>query len=233
MRYRIIGWHEYQHYKDRCPPWIKLHNSMLTSEVWVMGSDQTRTLAIACMLLAARDKANDGSFNGDPEYVKRFGYLNSKPDFKQLIEFNFIELLQDASAVLAPCNTETETETETEKRQRKSREETDRAFALPDWVDQKTWDLWLKTRKGKKMIPEQMQAQVDKLEKWKNAGLDYSKALKDSADSGWQGLFEPKTGSAGKNYQTPDERRMASTDKAIAEWLGEGNTIEGECHDRS
>lgn len=106
MRYRIIGWHEYQHYKDRCPPWIKLHNAMLTLEVWVMGTDQTRTLAIACMLLAARDKANDGSFNGDPEYVKRFGYLNSKPDFKQLIEFSFIEELQDASTALAKCNTE-------------------------------------------------------------------------------------------------------------------------------
>lgn len=190
MRYRIIGWHEYQHYKDRCPPWIKLHNAMLTSEVWVMGTDQTRTLAIACMLLAARDKANDGSFNGDPEYVKRFGYLNSKPDFKQLIELSFIELVQDASTALAKCNTEKRRE-ETEKR--KSRAETEGAFALPDWIDRQTWDLWLKTRKGKKMIPEQMQAQVDKLEKWRNAGLDYASALSASAEAGWQGLFEPKT----------------------------------------
>lgn len=153
-----------------------------------MGTDQTRTLAIACMLLAARDKANDGSFNGDPEYVKRFGYLNSKPDFKQLIEYSFLELVQDASAVLAKCNTETETETE--KRQR--RVERESAFALPDWIDRQTWELWIKTRKGKKMIPEQMQAQVNKLEKWKNAGLDYASALSASAEAGWQGLFEPK-----------------------------------------
>lgn len=189
MRYRIIGWHEYQHYKDRCPPWIKLHNAMLTSEVWVMGTDQTRTLAIACMLLAARDKANDGSFNGDPEYVKRFGYLNSKPDFKQLIEFSFIESLQDDSTVLAKCNTEKSREEE-EKKQRRGKKES--IFVLPDWIDSQTWDLWLKTRKGKKMIPEQMQAQVDKLEKWKNAGLDYASALSASAEAGWQGLFEPK-----------------------------------------
>lgn len=66
-------------------------------------------------------------------------------------------------------------------------------FVLPDWVNQADWDLWVKTRKGKKMLPEQMQAQVAKLEKWKIAGLDYGKSLSDAAINGWQGLFEPKT----------------------------------------
>ncbi|ADE12165.1 hypothetical protein [Sideroxydans lithotrophicus] len=66
------------------------------------------------------------------------------------------------------------------------------AFSLPDWIDHPTWDLWLKTRKGKKMIPEQMQAQVNKLSKWRDAGLDHAKALSDAATAGWQGLFEPK-----------------------------------------
>lgn len=85
-----------------------------------MGNDASRTLAIACMLLASRDKANDGSFNGDPEYVKRFAYLNTKPDFKQLIQYEFIEVLEDASKTLAPRNTETEAyKEEGEKRQRK------------------------------------------------------------------------------------------------------------------
>lgn len=152
-----------------------------------MGTDQTRTLAIACMLLAARDKANDGSFNGDPEYVKRFGYLNSKPDFKQLIEFSFIELVQDASTALAECNTE-ERRGETEKRQR--REES--AFALPDWIDKTHWDIWVKARK--KMNNDQKQMQVDKLKKWKDEGLDYAGALANAAANGTQGLFLPNNG---------------------------------------
>ena len=63
-------------------------------------------------------------------------------------------------------------------------------FLLPEWIDQDTWKLWLKTRK-KKMIPEQMQAQVNKLQKWKDEGLDYSAALAHSAENGYQGLFEP------------------------------------------
>lgn len=82
---------------------------------------------------------------------------------------------------------------DTDKDKDKSKSKTSAAFALPDWVDRTTWDLWLKTRKGKKMIPEQMQAQVDKLAKWRGEGLDYAKALADAAGAGWQGLFEPKS----------------------------------------
>lgn len=106
MKYRIKNWAEFQHYKDRCPPWIKLHHSLLTSELWIMGNDASRALAVACMLLASRSGNGDGSFSGDPEYVKRFAYLNSRPDFKPLIQYGFIELVQDASNVLAKCNTE-------------------------------------------------------------------------------------------------------------------------------
>ena len=115
MRYKIKNWHDYQHYRDRCPPWIKLHQSLLTNEVWVMGNDANRVLIVASMLLASRNNDNDGTFNGDPEYVKRFAYLNAKPDFKPLIEYGFIEVVQDASTLLAKCDTEKRRE-ETEKR---------------------------------------------------------------------------------------------------------------------
>lgn len=110
VKYRIANWHDHQHYKDRAPPWIKLHHTILTSEMWVMGDDASRALAIACMLLAARNKECDGTFNGDPEYVKRFAYLSGKPDFKPLIQYGFLEVVQDASSTLAECITETETE---------------------------------------------------------------------------------------------------------------------------
>jgi hypothetical protein len=66
------------------------------------------------------------------------------------------------------------------------------AFALPDWIDRPTWELWIKTRKGKKMLSEQMQAQVNKLDGWRQQGIDYRKALADAAANGWSGLFEPK-----------------------------------------
>lgn len=65
-------------------------------------------------------------------------------------------------------------------------------FILPEWVDAEKWDLWIKTR-GKKMIAEQKYAQLAKLEKWKDAGLDHAAALANSADNGYQGLFEPRS----------------------------------------
>lgn len=121
MRYRILNWSEYQHYKDRCPPWIKLHHSLLTSEVWVMGNDASRALTVACMLLAARNNDMDGSFNGDPEYIKRFAYLTSTPDFNPLIKYGFLEMLQDASDVIAKCNTETEQSREEKEKIKQTR----------------------------------------------------------------------------------------------------------------
>lgn len=52
--YSISGWENFQHYKKRNPPWVKLHGSMLTSVAWLKGSDLTRSLMTASILLAAR-----------------------------------------------------------------------------------------------------------------------------------------------------------------------------------
>jgi hypothetical protein len=50
---RVVKWREHQHYKDRNPPWIKLHRAMLSSRTWVGASNETRVLAVAIMLLAS------------------------------------------------------------------------------------------------------------------------------------------------------------------------------------
>jgi uncharacterized phage protein (TIGR02220 family) len=128
--YRIKNWERFQHYKDRNPPWIKLHRDLLASETWVSVDDASRVLAIACMLLAA---ATDNQIPDNPRYIQRVAYLSGPPDFGPLIEVGFLEVLTDqdfasdasksqadASKPLAKRSasaqeTETETETETEK----------------------------------------------------------------------------------------------------------------------
>lgn len=100
MRLRIKNWSEFQHYKDRCPPWIKLHTRILSSKDWVTASDSERVLAIACMLIASQSM--DGSFDWDPEYIQRVAYLKSKPNPDFLIKTGFLEVLQaDASEMQA------------------------------------------------------------------------------------------------------------------------------------
>jgi len=111
--YRIKNWLEFQHYKDRNPPWIKLHFTLLTSRDWVSLDDASRVLAVACMLLASR---NEGVIPDDPEYVERMAYLNQKPNFKPLVKCGF--LVQESSSLDNPISDnreETETETETEQ----------------------------------------------------------------------------------------------------------------------
>jgi len=124
MRYRVRNWQQFQHYRDRNPPWIKLHFAMLSSVDWVTLDDRARVLAVACMLIASR---NGGEVPGDPGYLKRVAYLNSAPNFKPLIECGFLEVASDCKQMLATARpeVETETETETEERARK------RATRLP------------------------------------------------------------------------------------------------------
>lgn len=96
MRYfRVKEWSKYQHYKDRSPPWIKLHRELLTSQTWVMLDDDKKALAIACMLLAA---ATDNKIPMDAGYVQRVAYMKSAPDFHALIKVDFIEIIEEVQA---------------------------------------------------------------------------------------------------------------------------------------
>ena len=107
--------------------------------------------------------------------------------------------------------------TDTEQIQSKSK--TSAAFAVPDWIDKKMWDLWMQTRKGKKMIPAQMQAQIDKLSRWRDGGVDYAGALSASAEAGWAGLFEPKLqrGGAVSSQLENDQIREAARKRIFGE----------------
>ena len=107
--YRVAKWSEFQHYRDRNPPWIKLHFALLSSETWVVLDDASRVLAVACMLIASK---NDGCVPNKPEYLQRVAYLHKRPDFSKLLSCGFLER---ASTMLADARPETETETETEK----------------------------------------------------------------------------------------------------------------------
>src|SRR5690554_116115 len=116
MQYiRIKNWEQFQHYKDRNPPWIKLHRELLSSRTWVMLDDASKALAVAIMLLAA---GNDNKIPADPAYIQRVAYLQSLPDLSGLLATDFIEfidesgnMLADASSALADARPETETET--------------------------------------------------------------------------------------------------------------------------
>lgn len=50
----IRHWEQFQHYHDRSAPWVKLYRDLLTSESWVLGTDLSRLVQVASVLLAVR-----------------------------------------------------------------------------------------------------------------------------------------------------------------------------------
>jgi hypothetical protein len=103
---RIKNWAQFQHYKKRNPPWIKLHFSILSSADWVMLDDASRLLAVVCMLIASKHDGNIPA-SASAAYFKRIAYLDHTPNFKPLIDSGFLmETLADASTVLASARPE-------------------------------------------------------------------------------------------------------------------------------
>ncbi|WP_353144784.1 hypothetical protein [Paracoccus sp. (in: a-proteobacteria)] len=118
--FKVRNWEQFQHYKDRNPPWIKLHFALLASEDWVTLDDASKLLAVVCMLIASR---NQGLVPNNPAYLKRVAYLDKLPKLKPLIDSGFLQIPQaDASAMqaqdsAAQADARPETETDTEKKE--------------------------------------------------------------------------------------------------------------------
>ena len=101
-------------------------------------------------------------------------------------------------------------------------------------VDEQAAKDWLTVRKAKRAPFTETALNDLKLEAGK-AGITVGQAVAICAKKSWQGFNAGWNWSdekpADSKFQTASERRMAVTDKSIAEWLGEdsaGNVINGE-----
>lgn len=126
---RVKNWDRYQHYKDRCPPWIKLATDTFQNYEFSRLSDASKLLALCIWTLASRSKA--GEVPNDFEYLKAQGCLGPmvKPEhLKELVLQGFLESDSEALATReqSACS---EAERETEERQR--RVETDQSSPRP------------------------------------------------------------------------------------------------------
>lgn len=117
------GWEHFQHYKDRRPPWIKLHKSLLDDRDFQRLPVASRALAPMLWLLAS--ESDDSSLDVSIEELT-FRLRQSESEIvaglKPLIDAGFFSLEQPAGNVLADCEQlapqrreETEAEAEGEK----------------------------------------------------------------------------------------------------------------------
>lgn len=192
------NWAVFQHYKDRCPPWIKLHRDLLNDRVFMCLPLASKALAPLLWLLASESK--DGTFDGSlDELVFRLHITPKEYEdgIKPLIHKGFFVV---ASGVLADSyqdaipETETETEGERETKKETKKNATEVAFVLPDWIPLETWTAFLEMRKRIKKPATEFAKKliVGKLEKFKSQGQDVVAILEKSITSGWQDVFEIK-----------------------------------------
>lgn len=179
------NWAVFQHYKDRCPPWIKLHRDLLNDRVFMCLPLASKALAPLLWLLASESK--DGTFDGSlDELVFRLHITPKEYEdgIKPLIHKGFFVVasgvLADSYQVAIP-ETEGERETETKKEAKKN------AIACPPDVSEQVWQDWLALRKAKKATVTQTvidgaKKEADKL------GWPLEKFLVEWCTRGSQGL---------------------------------------------
>ena len=112
--FKVKNWAIFQHYKDRNPPWIKLHNHLLDDYQFECLPDATKCHLLCIWMLASR---TNNEMIYDSAWVKRKIGANSNVDLKTLVDAGFIELHtqeQDASITLVSEEKRRE-ETETEE----------------------------------------------------------------------------------------------------------------------
>lgn len=119
---RPKNWGDFQHYKDRDPPWIKLHKKLLDNFQFHRLPVDSRALAPMLWLLASEDK--NGLIVADPQEIGfrlRMSAEQVEAALNPLIQANFFEVVQVDSDALAEVvrdatpETEAETQEQTQK----------------------------------------------------------------------------------------------------------------------
>ena len=112
MSYRIKGWSDFQHFKDRTPPWIKLYRSILDDQEWFALSGDAAKFLIMLWLLASEDKTHMGVI---PSTVKiAFRLRLSVSQTETLIKAVKSWLIHDDDNMTSTCHQADVPETEGE-----------------------------------------------------------------------------------------------------------------------
>lgn len=114
----VKNWDKFQHYKDRSPPWIKVHRELLDDYEFTRLQDASKLHLILIWVLASQ---LDNRIPNDPAWIAKKIGATEIINLNILIAKNFLSVVQDASKpqtsasnVLAKCSPETEAEAEAE-----------------------------------------------------------------------------------------------------------------------
>lgn len=116
---KIKNWKTFQHFKDRRPPWIKLHREILDNRDIMTISDCSFRVLIGLWLLASEDESLEGTLPclEDVQFRLRIDKPRLAKALRDLDKFLIHDDISSISHQVQDGPPETETETETEERQ--------------------------------------------------------------------------------------------------------------------
>jgi hypothetical protein len=97
-KYRIKGWGEFQHYKDRRPPWIKLHRTLLDNREYHMLSDGAGK-ALPLIWIMASDFGGELPDDGTAAFRLRATEAEYHAVISELVKRGFVEQVATHDAV--------------------------------------------------------------------------------------------------------------------------------------
>jgi hypothetical protein len=232
--FRARNWDSFQSYKDRNPPWIRLHKRLIDDINFQKMNADARALLPMIWLLISED--------ADPvSGMLRLGYEELsfrlrqpekiiKAAMQEIVKAGFLERINDDNTecyindteVLRNCHPETETEAETYTEADKKQTKKIDSVTLPDWMPLDAWDGFCKMR-GKTFTDHAKQLAIKTLDGFRNAGFNPREVLEQSIMNGWKGLFEPKpkgnrNENTGRNFAYRD--KSAEARAAVERALG-------------
>lgn len=212
---RIKDWDKFQHYKHRCPPWIKLYRSLLDDKDWHALSGDAIKLLAGCWLIASE---NDGELPS----LEKISFRMRMPEKKvrDLIPQLNHWLEHDASNVLAPrlqhATPEREGERETEKINKRA------TLCHEDWEPSSSTMAWA-SKNG--FSESAVVAAVEHMKDWSRSGAK----LKHD----WDATLKNWLRGQGKSGSSPRKGDRASrVEAAFAELKGmrkDGSSDRGIC----
>ena len=183
MTISIKGWSNFQHFKDRRPPWIKLYRELLDDVEWHELDPKAAKALVMFWLIASEDEGRLPDAK-----TLAFRLRISVSDVKSLIiKLNHWLIQDDINLISTRYQSDIpETETETERETKKEGENIQKNWA-PEGVSQDVWDSFVQQRKKARAVITPTVVETIAKEAAK-ANWTLEEALAECAARGWRGF---------------------------------------------
>ena len=222
--FKVKNWDNFQHYKDRNPPWIKLHNQLLDNYEFELLGDSSKGHLLCIWMLASRTQ---NKMPYDAKWIAKIG-ASSKVDLQAIESSGFIERLHDASNMLhkenncdsvsVPSEEKSRVETEAEKSRSKVSSKLDYS-SWPEMPSEQTLKDWLAMRKRLKANVTQtvINRFANQLHKAKEKGFSVNDCIAECVVRNWRGFDVTWLNQQNFGFNNQPEKSISQLGKEMLE----------------